>query len=126
VILQLTQRLADIAGTLQVPGAQQLVNSKGQLEAIDIDAALAVLRTADGDKLDARDLKTGVGKAGRLLDETCTVLAGLLGKTEAEISGRLLGASLDPEEKACVIELLNSELNAISQVFERYINGNSK
>jgi hypothetical protein len=123
-VLQCIQRLIDAAGLLAVQGTPGLLALKGRFEKIAYVEFIAALRTADSTKLDVRQLRSGVGQAATIVDELIRMATALIERTASELTGRLVAAGVDPEEKVRVTVALKTDLEAISLQLQRYNDGN--
>jgi hypothetical protein len=121
---QALQRAADVAGHLQVSGAQAVLALRPQVEQADLSRVFTSLRAADVNKLDARALKSGVGTGCRVLGNVCDGLVVLLGKIESEIAGRLAAAGVDPAVKEKLVHQLSADVVGIGESLARYQDAN--
>jgi hypothetical protein len=122
-IIQSVQRLTDGAANIGVSGAQSMLPVKSRFEQIAYADLLALLRAADPEKLDTRELSSGAGSSGRVVSELIKSSADLLRRTLAEAQGRLADEGADPDEKARVIQAITDDLDEIGTQLERYHDG---
>jgi hypothetical protein len=116
--------LIDVSAHLDLQGKTPVLAAKSRFEQTDYAALLTALRSADSSKLDARQIRSGVGRDSSVVSETINAANTFLERMSTEIAGRLATAGVEPEEKTRTILVLKSDLNAIGQLLARYQDGN--
>jgi hypothetical protein len=123
-VLLCVQRVVDAAAILMVPGTPALLALKAKFEHANYGELVAALRSADSMKLDAPQLRSGVGQAGAIVDELVNMSTALIDRTSRELAGRLVAAGVEPGEKLRIAAVLQTDLEAISLQLQRYNDGN--